>query len=558
MILEMLSVGIILPLVGMLTQGNISTKYSFLVYFLELAGYPNQTRIIIFSMLILLIIYFVKNVFLAFLVKKQTSFAFGIQAELSQRLYANYIHQPYEFHLHRNSAQLIQNVTTEVNFFCSHALIPSMLVLSESLVILSIGGLLMFVEPMGTFTVFLFFGFTVFLFGKMTRSILFNWGEKRQLNEGLRLQNLQQALGGIKDVKLTGCENSFLSNYHINNLSVAEAGKYHTAMQQYPRLALEFLAVCGLCLLMIVKIIYSKNTEDIAPILSLFALAAFRVIPSVNRILGAIQTLKYMGPVINTLDSELSIQLNKSDVIEANYSVELFENNIHVDNISFSYKKSSKNVLKNVSFKIKKGSMVGLIGQSGSGKSTMVDIILGLLAPDKGSVFVDGNNIQANVRSWQSQIGYVSQAIYLIDDTIEKNIAFGVDKSKIDDCAMQKAIDDSQLREFIESLPDGLNTIVGERGARLSGGQRQRIGIARALYRQPKILIFDEATSALDINTEKDFMESINSLRRNKTILVVAHRLSTVSECDQLYLFDKGVITSSGEPKDVIAKMKKR
>jgi len=292
----------------------------------------------------------------------------------------------------------------------------------------------------------------------------------------------------------------------------------------------------------------------------LFAAAAFRLIPSVNRILAAMQSLRFSRPVIDTLHEELKLGPLNPDGLPAKgagSTRRAFQSEMRLSGISYSYQGAAGAALDDMSLVIRQGEFVGFIGPSGSGKSTLVDVILGLLTPDAGQVMVDGQNIQQDLRAWQDQIGYVPQTIFLTDDTLRRNVAFGLREIQIDELAVHRAIKDAQLEEFVAGLPDGLETIVGERGIRLSGGQRQRIGIARALYHDPAVLVLDEATSALDTETEKGVMQAVMALQHNKTILVVAHRLSTVAHCDRLYRLEHGSVADEGTPLEVLATNKK-
>jgi ABC-type multidrug transport system fused ATPase/permease subunit len=300
---------------------------------------------------------------------------------------------------------------------------------------------------------------------------------------------------------------------------------------------------------------HGVEMASIVPTLALFAAAAFRLMPSVNRVLTAMQTLRYGLPVIDTLYEELKLEV--PDAIDDFSEVSPgFRQEIRLNEVSYTYQGALSPALNGLALSIKVGEFVGFIGSSGSGKSTLVDIVLGLLPCDSGRIEVDGQDIQENMRAWQNQIGYVPQAIYLTDDTLRRNVAFGLPNEQIDDVAVQKAIKAAQLEEFVATLPEGLETVVGERGVRLSGGQRQRIGIARALYHDPSVLVLDEATSALDTATESGVMKAVNALQGSKTIIMVAHRLSTVEHCDRLYKLEQGRIVGEGTPQDMLASSK--
>jgi ABC-type multidrug transport system fused ATPase/permease subunit len=453
-------------------------------------------------------------------------------------LFAIYLRQPYTFHLQRNSAELVRNVTGEVGIFTS-VLNSALLLFSEILVLLGIAVLLLLVEPLGALIVVVVLGVAAWGFHRITRERISRWGVERQLHDGLRIQHLQQGLGGAKDVKLLGRESDFLTQFRTHNTKSARVWKLQSTLQNFPRLMFELLAVTGLAILVLTMLSQGRGMASIIPTLGLFAAAAFRLMPSANRVLGAIQALRYSLPVVNTLDEEMKL-ISHDPLLKKDEEVNSFKSEIHLKNVTYNYPGAASSALDDVTLTVLKGESVGLIGSSGSGKSTLVDVILGLLTPNSGQVEVDGHDIQQNLRRWQDQIGYVPQTIYLTDDTLRRNVAFGLATEQIDDIAVNRAIKAAQLEEFVAALPEGLNTIVGERGVRLSGGQRQRIGVARALYHDPNVLVLDEATSALDGATEFGVMEAIKALQGSKTILIVAHRLSTIEHCDRLYKFEAG------------------
>jgi len=432
------------------------------------------------------------------------------------------------------------------------AMIPGLLLLTEALVLLGIAGLLLVVEPLGALFAMLVLGGTAWGFHRRTRAHIARWGQARQHHEGLRIQHLQQGLGSAKDVKLLGREGDFLAQYSVHNTQSARVGQFEATLQQVPRLWLELLAVLGLVFLVLSMLAQGRDMARIVPTLGLFAAAAFRLMPSVNRMLSAAQSLRYGLPVVNTLDNEFKLAAPKPAAQNTNGAA-AFQHEIRLTDISYTYPSAVTPALTQLSLTIKKGESVGFIGTSGAGKSTLVDIILGLLTPSAGQVAVDGQDIQQSLRAWQDQIGYVPQSIYLTDDTLRRNVAFGLPNEQIDDAAVQRAIKAAQLQEFVASLPDGLETIVGEHGIRLSGGQRQRIGIARALYHDPTVLVLDEATSSLDTATECDVMQAVSALRGRKTVLIVAHRLSTVAHSDRLYRLEQGRVAEEGTPNTMLS-----
>jgi len=405
-------------------------------------------------------------------------------------------------------------------------------------------------EPVGAVVVAVILGGSTLLFQRLTRKALRRWGKARQHHEIEKYRHLQQGLGGIKDAKILGCEAAFVSEYDRHNLAAARVIQRQNMLVQVPRLWFELVAVCGLSLLSLILLLKDTSTRSFIPTLGLFGAAAFRLMPSVNRLTNSWQSINYGTATVSRLRDELSLPAGDCPPTHAVRIA--FRDCIELRDVSFRYPNAGSNACTGISMRIPRGSSIGLIGTSGAGKSTLVDVILGLLEPLHGAVMVDGTDIRSALRGWQGIIGYVPQSIYLSDDSIRCNVAFGDAKDDIDDKAVARALRAARLDEFIKSLPDGMNTLVGERGVRLSGGQRQRIGIARALYRNPDVLVLDEATSALDTATEQGIMEAVNSLHGDKTLIIVAHRLSTVAECDLLYKLEKGCLVQSGRFADVV------
>lgn len=541
MFLETLGVGMVIPALALLTREKADAQYDFLDSFSSLLGSPDHGTLVIIGMLILMAVYLIKGIFLAFLAWWQASFAYGIQKRLSQKLFTHYLDQPYTFHLQRNSSQLIRNIITEVSVFSSNIILPLLAIITEFLVVVGLATLLFMVEPVGASIVTIMLVSAAWGYYYITHAHILRWGELRQYHQGMRIQHLQQGLGGVKDIKLLGREAEFLDRFRAHNAENARMAQMQSIIQSIPKLWLEVLAVFGLAVLVIVLITQGRTIETIVPTLGVFGVTAFRLLPSINKVLTSIQAIKYGIPVVNMLTDEFRSEGHEGYAAETRPDISL-QDRITIQNISYRYPSSDTLSLDNVSLVIRRGESIGLIGTSGAGKSTLVDIILGLLSPTTGTVSVDDTDIQRNLRSWQNRIGYVPQAIYLTDDSLASNIALGIPVTNINEDSMQHAIRAAQLEGFVDSLPDGLNTIVGERGVRLSGGQRQRIGIARALYHNPDVLVLDEATSSLDVHTESEVMSAVNALHGTKTIIIVAHRLSTVEYCDYKYKLEAGKV----------------
>jgi ABC-type multidrug transport system fused ATPase/permease subunit len=551
MILETLGIGLIIPALALMTKPDFFEHYPALEPLLNALGHPTQKQLIIVGMISLATVYIVKTLYLSLLSYMQLRFVFSVQEDLSNKLFAGYLRQSYSFHLLRNSGQLIQNIINETNQFTQNALNPGMQLLAELVVLVGIVSLLLFIEPLGTLLLLIVLVIFGFIFIRVTKRRGHYWGVARQFHDGKRVQHIQQGLGSIKDVKLLGREDDFILQYAIHSNSSARIGEKQHFIASLPRLWLELLAVTGLVVLVIVMLEKGESVSDLLPVLGLFAAAAFRLLPSVSKILTAGQSLRFSLPVIDMIFTELSLEVAIQEPVVASVLIP-FNHKIHLKNVCYKYNGTNNNVLNNIEITILRGTSIGIVGSSGAGKSTLIDLILGLLTPSEGRIEVDGKDIQGNLRAWQDQIGYVPQSIYLTDDSLRSNVAFGISPDKIDESAVQSAIASAHMEEFVKNLPEGLDTIVGERGVRISGGQRQRIGIARALYHNPKILVLDEATSALDSNTESSIVDSIQALHGNKTIIVVAHRLTTVSNLDQLYVLDKGEFVESGVPSVII------
>jgi ABC-type multidrug transport system fused ATPase/permease subunit len=549
MLLETLGIGLVIPAMAVMTQGDLASKYPAAAPLLQLLGNPDHNRLLVGGMLVLVGVYVVKTVFLGYLAWRQSCFSYELQADLSYRLFAGYLRQPYSFHLQRNSAQLIRNTINSVNGI-TNVIQQGLILISEGFVLVGFSVLLLWVEPVGALVVVSTLGAAAWLFQRVTRRRIARWGKASQHHEGLRIQHLQQGLGGAKDVKLLGREGDFLAQYRIHNSSSATVNEHRSTLQAFPRLWLELLAVTGLAALVLIMIEQGKPMEALLPTLGVFTAAAFRLMPSMNRVMAAMQSMRFSVPVIDTVNAEIRL-VDTPDVV-ASGIVRPLAGTLSLDHIVFKYPTAQAPSLVGITLSVPKGSSAGFIGGSGAGKSTLIDVILGLLTPDSGAVRVDGIDIKENLRGWQDQIGYVPQSIFLTDDSLRRNIAFGIANEKIDEAAVLQALQSAQLDQFVSELAEGLDTVVGERGIRLSGGQRQRIGIARALYHDPAVLVLDEATSSLDTETESGVMEAVRALQGKKTILIVAHRLSTVAHCDYLYRLEQGVVVEEGRADQVL------
>lgn len=541
MIIETLSTAAVLPVLALMSQPDFVTRNPWLGRWLQYFGNPDRDQLVLVALLLLVALVAIKAVFLGLVSWRQARFVARLQATLSERLFVSYLRQPYPFHLRRNSAELLSHIAN-VSAVSSSAT-TYLALITEALIIVGVAILLIAVEPIGSLLVVAVLGIAGYAFQFATRASIRRSGETRWLHGRLSLQHQTQALGGVKDVKLLGREDDLIAQFQLHARAWANAGERQTTLQSLPRLWLELLAVSGMAGLVIVIAAQGKPLQGILPTLGVFAVAAFRIMPSFHRVLGSVQGVRHYAKTVDVLHREMMLANETLPYVSSGRFD--FHDTLAVRDLSFQYEGAARETLTSVQFSILRGSTVGFIGTSGSGKSTLIDIILGLLQPSSGAVLVDGRDIRTNLRGWQDQIGYVSQPIYLTDDTLRRNIAFGLAPECIDDAAVWRSIHAAQLTDFVRSLPDGLSTVVGERGVRISGGQRQRLGIARALYHDPAVLVLDEATNALDQQTEQGIMDAVYALSGGKTILMVAHRLSTVARCDRLFRVDGGRVVET-------------
>ncbi|MFI5257243.1 MAG: ABC transporter ATP-binding protein [Gemmatimonadales bacterium] len=535
MILETLGVGLIIPTLSLMTQPDALRRYAILRPWLEGPSAPTPARLIVGGMLLLVAVYVVKALFLAILAWRQARFISVLHVDLSQRLFAGYLAQPYTFHLQRNSAQLV-NTVAQVREITG-AVQSCLVLIAEALVMAGLSVLLFWVEPVGALVVGGALGGVAWAFNRATSKRLLRAGVERQRHEALRIQSLHHGLGGVKELKVLGREPELLARYRVHNEASSRAGEWQVGLSSMPRISLELFAVAGLATLVIVMLWHGRSPAALLPVVGIFAAAAFRAMPSIGRIMSALQALRYFSPAIELIDDEFRLLVTAPP---ANGVPLEREGAIILDCVAYRYPAAAAATLHDVSATIPRGATVGIIGESGAGKSTLIDLIIGLLTPSSGTISVGGSDIQQGLANWQRRIGYVPQSIFLSDESLRMNVAFGIPLERIDEAALWRAVHAAQLTDLVGGLPDGLNTVVGERGVRLSGGQRQRIGIARALYHDPPVLVLDEATSSLDEATEGEVLEAISLLRGSRTVLIVSHRASTLRDCDVGYRLENG------------------
>lgn len=535
---ELLGVSAIMPLINVAMNPETIDEKWYFVLIRKYTGITDANQMILFLAVLLIVIYIPKNVYVMVMYSLQYRFVFNNQQRLSVRMMKSYMQQDYLFHVSKNVAEFQRNITSDVNGFFT--IVLNVLQFLAEFSVSAILVIFLFIQDwVSTVAVavllFLFMGFFTIFF----RKVLVKIGEQSRQANVLVTKWLFQAFSGIKEIKVANKESFFISNYNRHYKDCVRVQRQQSILTYLPKPVMETVCICSLMLAMIIKIaVVKSDIVSFVTTLSVFAVAAFRMLPSFNKITGYISGMMFNKPAIDSVYRDLKEieQLMEQKTAEHEDTIKvMLHSSIRLNNVSFRYPESDKWILKNASLEITKNTSVALIGASGAGKTTAADLMLGILQPQEGTVTIDGTDLRKCMKSWHEDIGYIPQVIYLMDDNIRANIAFGIPDAEIDDDTIQKALREAQLDQFVNSLPNGLDTLIGDRGVKLSGGQRQRIGIARALYRNPNVLVLDEATSALDSDTEKEVMEAIDGLHGTRTLIVIAHRLSTIKKCDKIF-----------------------
>jgi ABC-type multidrug transport system fused ATPase/permease subunit len=559
-LLDTMGVVSILPFVAILSNPDLIETNNILNKIFIISsnfGVETNQEFLFFLGFFVFIILVLSLSFKALTIYTQTRFVYMREYSIGKRLIEGYLNQPYSWFLSRNSADLGKNILSEVSHVIGNGINPLMELIAKGFLTIVLITLLIIVDTQLTFIVGLSLGSAYLIIFYCVKSYLNQIGEERLKNNQLRFTTISEAFGASKEVKVGGLEKTFIKSFSNSAQIFAKTQASLIVITQLPRFILEAIAFGGILIIMLYKISQSGSFNNSLPILSLYVFAGYRLMPALQQIYNSFTQLTFIGPSISKLFSDFE-NLNTNDKKQDQNTL-TFNKEIKLNHVYYNYPNTSKTALKNISLTIPAKSTVGLIGPTGCGKTTTVDIILGLLQSQKGTLEVDTKIItEQNSRSWQRLIGYVPQHIFLSDDSIMANIAFGVEKKNINQEMIKKVSKIANLHQFVvNELPKQYETIIGERGVRLSGGQRQRIGIARALYNNPKVLILDEATSALDNKTEETVMEAIYNLSKNITIILIAHRLNTVKDCDKIFLFDKGELKNEGTFDELISNNEK-
>lgn len=548
-IVEVIGVASIMPFIAVISNPAAITEHAKLAFLYKQLNFTNEHDFLIFLGFTIFSILIIGNAISMLTTRTILKFTYAREYSLSMRLLSQYLSQPYQFFLERNVSDLVKNILSEVTTVINRAYIPGMQLVAKAIISVLILLLLIYVDPILALIIAVILGGTYSCIFLMVRKKLSLISKKCLEDKRQKYKITTEALNGIKDIKLLGRENYFLNNFSTFAKQHAQNEADGNIIAHLPRYVLETIAFGGVLVIILYLLYMERNITNAMPILALYAFASIRLMPALQQIFTSVAFLRMSKDAINTLVNDLKTSpiAGLSVPKEKSNQQLIFSKCLQLKNIEFSYLESKKPILKSLNITIPANSTIGFVGMTGAGKTTIIDLILGLLTPSKGQIFVDDQPLTSkNVGQWQNKIGYVPQNIYLIDDTILKNIAFGVPDEKIDIAAVEKAAKLANIHDFISTeVKNGYYGLVGDRGVKLSGGQRQRIGIARALYHDPEILVLDEATSALDNITEDNVLEAIRTLSRKKTILIIAHRLTTLAECDRIYVLESGRIVSA-------------
>lgn len=538
---EVLGVSMMLPLVTAVMNPDIITENELCAWVCGLFGITDHVDFVIFCIAALVIIFIVKAVYLTFEYSIQYRFVYNNRFMTQTRLLSTYLNRSYEYFLSAQSGEIIRIVQTDAgNVFDMLTVILGFA--TEAVVASAVVITIFVINPFMTVFVALSLFFVMLLVSKGLRPLLRREGENFQKTYAATNKWLLQSISGIKEVKVTQTENFFLDNFVKYGRKMVTAARWNSTLQNVPRNLIELVSVCSMMVVLGIMIATGHDMDSLIPSLSAFVMAAVKLLPSANRMLASVTQMTFYEPALDSMLENLGVLSEKTASAGEETKPLPLKKEICLSDISYTYPGGERKIFDHADLVIPVGSSIGIVGASGAGKTTAVDILLGLLKPQEGQVLADGVDVTENMQGWLSHIGYIPQMIFMLDDTIRENIVFGHAEDSYTDAMVWAALEEAQLADFVRTLPEELDTTIGERGVRLSGGQRQRIGIARALFTNPDVLIFDEATSALDNDTEEAIMQSINALHGKKTMIIIAHRLSTIEGCDAVYRAENGKI----------------
>ena len=542
-LMELAGVSLIAELVKLIGNPETIHTTGWMQRLYDITGADSDRTFFLYVVLVLIGVYIFKNVYLTVMGYVKYTFIYNNQLRLSGRLIDCYLKKPYTYHLDKNSAEMIRSIMLDSERFFQ-MLLTMFSVFSEVMVSALLCVYLLVVDWMITVSVVVILGVVSGLYLLIFHGRSRKNGEISQFNDGKMHQAINQALGAVKDIKILHREKYFVNAFTRRGKQKYTAVRNNEVLGQIPAYLIETVCVGAILLVLVYKLYSGQDLNDMIPQLAAFAMAAFKLLPSVGKVDNYLNLIVFLKPSADLIYRDIKDTEDMLAVEHAHDSGELAPAAaIKVDHVSYRYPKTDRDVLSDVSFEIPEGASVGLIGPSGAGKSTIADVILGILTPTEGKVMYGDMNVHEHPLKWSAKLAYIPQSIFLADESIRSNVAFGIEEDEIEDDKVWQALGEAQLDEFVRSLPEGLDTMVGERGVRLSGGQRQRIGIARALYGDPEILVLDEATAALDSETESAVMEAIDRLSGRKTLIIIAHRLTTIRNCGIIFKVSEGKIT---------------
>ena len=535
-IFEFLGISLIVPFLAILTEQNSNIlnifPENFSIYYKSL---PKE-KIFVGGIIIFFIIYLFKSIYLLFFNLKLNQFVFKSEASLCNLLFRKYLKSPYLFHLKENSSILIRNLTEEIHLFSEGILLQGLIFLAEVFISFFLLAFLIYINPKSTILIILMISLIAFIFIILMRKKIKFWGDRRQYFGGSIIRQISEGFGSIKEIILYKKQNFFSNNLKLFAERKAKSSILQNFFVGVPRLTFEFFAILAILIVSSFMLYLNYTLEQVIQFVVIFGIICFRLLPASNRILNFIQISIYHKSVIDVIHKQLFLinQFEKKKEISNNKKTIQFNKIISLENIKFKYETQNKFILDDINFDIKKNEAIGIMGKSGSGKSSLINIIMGLVSPHSGKILSDGIDISENLPIWQNKISFVPQDVFLINDTIKKNIAFGVPSEEIDNDKIDYVIEKVFLKDFVNELPEKSDTIVGEKGSNISGGQKQRLGIARALYRNPEILILDESTSSLDKSTEEKFIDDLFKIKENLTIIFISHNKEILKNFDKL------------------------
>lgn len=552
-VMQVVGVASVTPFLALVASPSSIEQNNLLATTYDLLGFQSYNSFLLFAGFGALLLLLASNAVSALTEWALMRFSWRLNHGLSKRMLQRYLYKPYIFFLGNNTSSLGKNLLSEVRQVVKGFIVSGMKMVANAVVVLFILGLLVAVNPLLAVIAFATLGGAYGLIFLLVRKRLAVLGEKRSYNDRERFRAANEALGGAKEIKVLGKERSFLELYSVPSKRYSRYMASHQVISRVPRYGLESIAFGGMILIVLYLLGTGQGLANVLTLLGLYAFASYRLMPALQTIFSSMTDLRFSAPAVDLIYADISDGVFKLPPDRESVDPLPFRDRIELRDVSFSYPGSSP-VLRNFSLTIEANSSIALVGSTGSGKTTTVDILLGLLTPQQGALLVDGVPVTSDkLASWQANLGYVPQEIYLADDTIAHNIAFGVPHDRVDMAAVERAAKLAYIHDFIVSeLPRGYETLTGERGARLSGGQRQRLGIARALYHDPSVLVLDEATSALDGATEESIFAAVREIGKSKTVVMIAHRLTTVRDCDLIYLLDKGRIAAKGSYEDLL------